>query len=136
MLLVALLVFRALLVCCRAGLRHGRRPARETSAPRASLGASARSPDRPRCRPRALQSGPAAAHGHCSQALRSLRRPPHQWRPVCWRVAWRVGSLSGHTPPPPTGPAVRPAFALHTDGDGGLAALGADCRRVGGVSRF
>ena len=28
------------------------------------------------------------------------------------------------------------AAALHTDGDGGLAALGADCRRVGGVSRF
>ena len=26
--------------------------------------------------------GPATAHGHRSQALRSLRRPPHQWRLV------------------------------------------------------
>ena len=61
-------------------------PARSPSAPRASLGASSRSPARP-CRPRGvLQSGgtwcactwpgPAAAHGHRS---RTLRRPPHQW---------------------------------------------------------
>ena len=33
----------------------GRRPARESSAPRASLGASSRSPARPRRRPRALE---------------------------------------------------------------------------------
>ena len=50
---------------------RGRRPAREPSAPRASLGASSRSPARPRRRPRAPQPGPAAAHGH-----RSLAPPP------------------------------------------------------------
>ena len=38
---------------------RGRRPAREPSAPRASLGASSRSPARPRRRPRAPQPGPA-----------------------------------------------------------------------------
>ena len=58
---------------------RGRRPAREPSAPRASLGASSRSPARPRRRPRAPQPGPATAHGRRSQALRPLRRPPHQW---------------------------------------------------------
>ena len=36
--------------------------------------------------------GPATAHGHRSQALRSLRRPPHQWGLLCWRVAGRVVS--------------------------------------------
>ena len=58
---------------------RGRRPAREPSAPRASLGASSRSPARPRRRPRAPQPGPATAHGRRSQALRTLRHPPHQW---------------------------------------------------------
>ena len=41
--------------------------------------------------------------------------------------------------PPPTGTAARPsgpAGALHTGSDGGLAALGAVCRRVVGVSWF
>ena len=38
----------------------GRRPAREPSAPRASLGASSRSPARPRHRPPALRPGPPA----------------------------------------------------------------------------
>ena len=47
-------------------------------------------------RPRVLQ---------LARALRSLRRPPHRWGLVCWRVAWRVGSLSGQAPPPPTGTA-------------------------------
>ena len=47
-----------------AGCARGRRPAREPSAPRASLGASPRSPARPRHRPRAPQPGPAAAHRH------------------------------------------------------------------------
>ena len=57
-------------------------PAREPSAPRASLGASSRSPASPR-RPRGgLQSGeacgcewpgPAAAHGHRSQAHQTSR---------------------------------------------------------------
>ena len=45
--------------------------------------------------------GPAAAHGCRSLALRSLWRPSHQWGLVCWRVAWRVGSMSGQSPPPP-----------------------------------
>ena len=58
---------------------RGRRPAREPSAPRASLGASSRSPARPRRRPRAPQPGPATAHGRRSQAIRTLRHPPHQW---------------------------------------------------------
>ena len=103
---VAPLVFRApsgpATVCAA-----GRRPAREPSAPRASLGASSRSPARPRHRPRAPQPGPpdppapstpvvpgvligaahrlearpgpAAAHRHRG---RSLRRPPDQWRLV------------------------------------------------------
>ena len=83
---------------------RGRRPAREPSAPRASLGASSRSPARPRRRPRAPQPGPpdppapftpvvpgvlacgwarclvarpgpAAAHGYRSQAPRFAARP-------------------------------------------------------------
>ena len=48
--------------CCTvgraAGCARGRRPAREPSAPRALLGASSRSPARPRHRPRAPQPGP------------------------------------------------------------------------------
>ena len=74
---------------------RGRRPAREPSAPRASLGASSRSPARPSRRPRAPQPGPAslvaasnraalipfrpgpaAAHGHRSQASQASRWPP------------------------------------------------------------
>ena len=47
---------------------RGRRPAREPSAPRASLGASPRSPARPRHRPRAPQPGPPVPPV-----------PPHQW---------------------------------------------------------
>ena len=39
---------------------RGRRPAREPSAPRASLGASSRSPARPRHRPPAPRPGPAS----------------------------------------------------------------------------
>ena len=38
-----------------------------------------------------------------ARALRSLRRPPHQWSLVCCWFARRVGSLSGQAPPPPTG---------------------------------
>ena len=72
----------------------GRRPAREPSAPRALLGASSRSPARPRRRPPAprpgppapstpaalvvlglARPGPAAARRHRGQAL---RRPPHR----------------------------------------------------------
>ena len=111
------------------------------------FGASARCPARPR-HPRAPRPGPpvppapstpvgpgvlacglvcwvearpgsAAAHGHRSQALRSLRRPPCQWGLVCWRVVWCVASLSGQAPPPPTGTAARPSGpsgALHASG--------------------
>ena len=77
---------------------RGRRPAREPSAPRALLGASSRSPARPRHRPRAPQPCPAVAHGHRSLALQSLRRPPHQWCQVADRC---VVSKPGQAPPPP-----------------------------------
>ena len=63
LLLVVLLVFWApegpAALMGRAALcARGRRPAREPSAPRASLGASSRSPARPRHRPPAPQPGP------------------------------------------------------------------------------
>ena len=83
-------VVRALCWGRAAWCARGRRPAREPSALRASLGASSRSPARPRRRPRApqtgsavlaaashraalgmLRPGPAAAHVHRSQAPRS-----------------------------------------------------------------
>ena len=41
-----------------------------------------------------------------ARALRSLRRPPHQWCQVA--DVWRVGSKPGQAPPPPTGAAARP----------------------------
>ena len=59
-----------------AGCARGRRPAREPSAPRASLGASPRSPARPRHRPRAPQPGPAAAHRNRGQAPPAPRPGP------------------------------------------------------------
>ena len=74
--------------CCplgrAAGCARGRRPARSPSAPRASLGASSRSPARRRHRPRAPQPGPAATHGHRCRvpppttgiAARPRYRPP------------------------------------------------------------
>ena len=65
----------ALLVGRAAVCAGGRRPAREPSAPRASLGTSSRSPARPRHRPRAPRPCPAAAHGHRGQAL---LRPSHR----------------------------------------------------------
>ena len=49
--------------------------------------------------------GPATAHRHRG---RSLRRPPHRRRLVCWRVDWCVVSKPGQAPPPPTGTAVGP----------------------------
>ena len=100
-LLVAPLVFGApegpVAVC--AG---GRRPAREPSAPRASLGASTRSPARPRHRPPAPRQLPPAPS--TPAALE-----------VCW-VARRVVSKPGQAPPPPTGTAAAPSGALHTGG--------------------
>ena len=63
--------------------------------------------------------GPAAAHGHRSQAF---RRPPHQWG---WgaEVARCVGLVLGQALPPPTGTAAwpsGPSGALHTSGAGAL----------------
>ena len=51
----------------------GRRPAREPSALRASLGASPRSPARPRHRPPAPRPCPTAAHQHRGHAPPQLR---------------------------------------------------------------
>ena len=75
-------------VCCRAGLLvvpvGGGPPA---SRPRREL----RSARRPEARP-----GPATAHGHRSQALRSLRRPPHLWGFCgCCCVARRLEARPG-----------------------------------------
>ena len=47
-----------------------------------------------------------------ARALRTLRRPPHQWGLVCWRVAWRVGSKPGQAQPPPTGTAAWSLYSL------------------------
>ena len=81
-------------------------PAREPSAPRASLGASSRSPARPR-RPRGgLQSGgacgcewpgPAAAHRHRG---RSLRRPPHRRHLWCCVPRPAIGRSRAAEPRP------------------------------------
>ena len=65
---------------------------------------------RPRCELRSARRlearpGPAAAHRHRG---RSLRRPPHRRRLVCWRVAQRVESMPGPAPPPRTGTAAMP----------------------------
>ena len=54
-------------------------------------------------------------------------------------MAWRVDSLSGQAPPPPTGAAdkrraSKPARALYTSGGGGFALHEAFLRRVAGVS--
>ena len=84
------------------------------------------------CGPRVFRapSGPAAREArrpHCvrrraskpARALRSLRRPPHRRRLVCWRVDWRVVWKPGQALPPPTGTAARPSGpsgALHTSG--------------------
>ena len=103
LLLVAPLAFRVPRVLCWAGLRRGRRPAREPSAPRAWLGASTRCPARPRRRPRAPQpglrsSGALHAGGACA---------------VVSHLEARLGSAAhGHrsqacVPPAPFTPAVR-----------------------------
>ena len=113
-------------------------PAREPSAPRASLGASSRSPARPR-RPRGgLQSGGACCSDLGSGlrppagavvwpcvpkpalALRTLRHPSHRWRLSCC-VHWpgpaglaaasnraALIAVSGLALPTPAGTAARP----------------------------
>ena len=95
-----------------AACARGRRPAREPSAPRASLGVVDLE----------ARPGPAAAHGHRSQALRPRHRPPalrpgppvppapRQVPPApstpaaftLQGVAWRVDSLSGQASSPST----------------------------------
>ena len=113
-LLVVPLVFRApegpAAVC--AG---GRRPAREPSAPRASLGASPRSPARPRHRPPAPRPArypfvPARSpHASFARSGRS-RSPPVPSGPSgalhtsgAWCVDGRGASSCGPASPPPTG---------------------------------
>ena len=63
---------------------RGRRPARSPSAPRA-FGSARRLEARP---------GPAAAHGHRGQVLRTLRLPPHR-RCLC-RLEARPGPATAH----------------------------------------
>ena len=63
---------------------RGRRPAREPSAPRASLGASTRCPARPRHRPRAPQPGPPV--------------PPAPSTPVGPVVLMRIHIIAEPTP--------------------------------------
>ena len=94
-LVVVSLVFRApcgVLAGRAAWCARGRRPAREPSAPRA-FGSARRLEARP---------GPATAHGHRSQALRSLRRPPHRRHLVCWpalALNLPTGTASGSSNP-------------------------------------
>ena len=116
---------------CRAGLwgraavcAGGRRPARELSAPRASLGASPRSPARPRRRPRAPQPGALAPSGvlHTGNA-------------------WSADVRLGVSPRSPARPRRRPTAlrpcplapsgVLHTGG-----ALGYRTKRVGFMVTF
>ena len=86
-------------VCVR-----GRRPARSPSAPRASLGASSRSPARPCRRPRTPRP--------C---------PPHRRRCVV--------VCGGQALPPPTDTAATPSGALHTGGAVSLCVVARPCRR-------
>ena len=92
------------------------------------LGALSRRPARPRHRPRAPQPGPLG--------------PPALSTPAAPGVPSVVSERCLEARPGPataTGTAAWPSVAsgsLHTGSDGGLAALGADCQRVGGVSRF
>ena len=82
------------------------------SRPRRELRSARRLEDRP---------GPVAAHRHRAskpaRALRSLRRPPHQW---CLAADRRVVSKPGQALPPPTGTAAGSSGALHTSGAGSL----------------
>ena len=61
------------LACLRVGAR-GRRPARSPSAPRASLGASSRSPARPCRRPQAPEPTQAYGFSFCPRLGRIVRR--------------------------------------------------------------
>ena len=105
---LAPLVFRAPRVLCWAGLLGvpvgGGPPA---SRPRRELRSARCLEARP---------GPATAHGHRSQALRALRRLPHQWRLVAdvWLgVSFRSSARPRHRPrAPQPGPPGSPAPAM------------------------
>ena len=77
-------------------------PARSPSALRASLGASSRSPARPRHRPRAPQPGPAGLAAASNRAALGMTRPPARpARPLAVRAASfarRVVSKPGRAP--------------------------------------
>ena len=104
---------RAVLLCL-GGVPCGCVAPRVFRAPEAPAAREAR---RPHC-VRRRASKPA-------HALRSLRRPPHQWGWVA-DVCLCVVSKPGRASPPPTGTAADPSGALHTSGawcvDGWLGA--------------
>ena len=100
-----------------SGRRRPRPPARLGDL--ASLGAASRSPPVPSgpsgalhtgdtcsllcgsARRLVVRPGPATAHGHHSQALRSLRRPPRRRHLVCWCADGCVALKPGQAPSPP-----------------------------------
>ena len=101
---------RRCLRCRAAWCARGRRPAREPSALRA-FGSARRLEARP---------GPAAAHGHRSQAPWTLRRHPHQWglvavnspaRPCRRPQVPQPGPLESQLSHTPTPEASHPALA-------------------------
>ena len=118
----------ALLGCCVAPLvfrapegpaaREARRPhfvRRRASKPARALRSLRRPSHRRRLWFWCARPGPAAAHRHRGQDLRTLRRPPHQWgwvavnspaRPRCRPPALRPG------PPDPPAPSTPAALAL------------------------
>ena len=117
-LLVTPLVGRAAL-CAR-----GRRPAREPSAPRASLGASPRSPARPRHRP-------SISHVIPLRLVQTLNL--HRWNCNVFGVSQKMTTINyvrnlgggsvvaarrhrSQAPPSPTGTAADPSGVLHTGG--------------------
>ena len=82
---------------------RGRRPAREPSAQRASLGVSPRSPARPRHRPRAPQPGPLVPSGPSTPVGPGRCLEPYSWpRPR----APQPGPLGLPAPSVPVGPDV------------------------------
>ena len=102
----------------------GRRPARETSALRASLGASPRSPARPRRRP-------SISHVIPLRLVQTLNL--HRWNCNVFGVSQKMTTINyvrnlgggsvvaarrhrSQAPPSPTGTAAGPSGALHTSG--------------------
>ena len=103
LLLVVLLVFWApegpAALMGRAALcARGRRPAREPSAPRASLGASSRSPARPRRRPPAPRPGPPAPSIPVSPVVLCVVARRFDFRPGCDAAYPRRGNFEVGSP--------------------------------------